>query len=140
MLRRPALLALALLAPLALAACDASGPDPVGITGTWEGVIRNMNDRSVEYPVTFRLTDTGTRVTGSGEYTLPAERVEFTVINGSFFQSTVNLELRFTLPPFVGAVQGTLTETDPGRIQGSFSGRGDGNGDLDIELVARRVN
>ncbi|MDT7855772.1 hypothetical protein RQM47_03870 [Rubrivirga sp. S365] len=137
---RRLLVVLALLAPLALAACDASGPDPVGITGTWEGVIKDMNDPSVEYPVTFRLTDTGTRVTGSGEYALPAERVEFTVVDGSFFQSTATLDLRFALPPFTGTVVATLTETDPGRLQGTFSGRGGGNGVLDIELVARRVS
>ena len=133
-------LALALLAPLALAACDAGGPDPVGITGTWEGFITDMNDPSARYPVTFRLTDTGQRVTGSGEYTLPNERVDFTVVNGSFFQTTVTLDLRFTLPPFNGSLVGTLTETDPGRIKGAFSGRGNGNGDVDIELVARRVS
>ena len=138
-MRRHSLVAVLLLAPLVLTACDAGGPDPIGITGTWEGVI--MNTRlGTSYPVTLRLTDTGERVTGSGEYTLPTERVEFTVVNGSFFQSNVNLELRFALAPFIGSLSGRLTETDPGRIEGTFSGRGDGSGDVDIELVARRVS
>ena len=140
MRRRLALAPVLLAALVALPACDAGGPDPIGITGTWEGSITDANDPSARYPVTFRLTDTGQRVTGSGEYTLPEERVEFVVVNGSFFQRTVNLELQFTLPPFTGSVAGTLTETDPGRIQGTFSGRGDGNGPVDIELVARRVS
>lgn len=138
-MRRLALFPLLLVALVALPACDTGGPDPIGITGTWEGFITSANT-STRYPVTLRLTDTGERVTGSGVYSLPSEDVEFTVVNGSFFQSNVNLELRFALPPFIGSLLGTLTETDPGRIEGQFSGRGDGNGPVDIELVARRVN
>ena len=138
-MRRLALAPVLLAALVAFSACDASGPDRIGITGTWEGFIMNRSS-GASYPVTFRLTDTGQRVTGSGEYTLPNERVEFTVINGSFFQSNVLLELRFSLPPFNGTLSGMLTETDPGRIEGEFSGRGDGNGPVDIELVARRVS
>ena len=137
--RRLALVPLLLAALVALPACDSGGPDPIGITGTWEGFIMNRTSGE-SYPVTFRLTDTGDRVTGSGEYTLPTERVDFTVINGSFFQGNVVLELRFTLPPFNGTLSGMLTETDPGRIEGEFSGRGAGNGPVDIELVARRVS
>ena len=139
-MRRPLLALLLLAAALALPACDSGGPDPIGLTGTWEGVIIDRNDASVTYPVEFRLTDTGQRITGRGEYTLPSELVEFTVVNGSFIDFIVRLELQFALPPFQGSLDGTLTETDPGRIEGTFSGRGAGNGDVEIELVARRVS
>lgn len=138
MLRRLGPLGLVLAALTVLPACD-SGPDPIGLTGTWEGVIIDANDNSITYPVEFRLTDTGMTITGRGEYTLPEELVQFTVISGSFVDTLVNLELRFTLPPFQGTLSGRLTETDPGRIEGTFSGRGAGNGDVEIELVARRV-
>ena len=50
----------------------------------------------------------------------------------------VNLVLRFDGPPFQGSLTGRLVETDPGRIEGTFFGRGDANGDVEIELVARR--
>jgi hypothetical protein len=138
MLRRLASLGLVLAALTVLPACD-SGSDAIGLTGTWEGVIIDRNDTSVTYPVEFRLTDTGMTITGRGEYTLPDELVQFTVISGSFIDTLVQLELRFTLPPFQGTLVGDLTETDPGRIRGTFSGRGAGNGVVEIELVARRV-
>ena len=139
-MRRLALVPLVLAALVALPACDSGGPDPVGITGTWEGFIIDGQNTSLQYPVTFRLTDSGQMVTGSGRYELPNEVVPFTVVNGSFVQTLVNLDLRFELPPFNGSLRGSLTETDPGRIEGTFSGRGAGNGDVDITLVARRVS
>lgn len=140
-MRRPALAVLLLLAAsLALTACDTGGPDPIGLTGTWEGVIIDRNDASVTYPVEFRITDTGQRITGAGEYRLPNETVEFAVVNGSFIDFIVRLELQFGLPPFTGSLDGELTQTDPGQIKGTFSGRGAGNGRVEIELVARRVS
>ena len=139
-MRRLALVPVLLTALLALPACDAGGPDAIGITGTWEGFIIDGTDASLRYPITFRLNDNGVMVTGSGEYELPAEVVTFTVINGSFVETFVTLELRFLLAPFNGRLSGSLTQTDPGRIEGTFSGRGAGNGDVEIELVARRVS
>ena len=138
-MRRLARTSALLAALVALAACDSGGPDAIGITGTWEGVIIS-SQTSQTYPVTFRLTDTGQQVTGSGEYTLPNELVRFTVVDGSFVQSLVNLDLRFDLPPFIGTLSGNLVQSDPAQIRGTFSGRGDGNGEVEIELVARRVS
>lgn len=130
---------LALVAAVALTACD-SGSDAVGLTGTWEGAIIDQNDASVTYPITFRITDTGMTITGDGEYELPNETVEFRVVRGTFVDFDVQLELLFELPPFIGSLSGDLIETDPGRIRGTFAGRGAGNGVVEIELVARRVS
>ena len=139
-MRRLALVPVLLAALAALPACDASGPDPIGLTGTWEGAVTDGQDASRSYPITLRLTDTGRTINGSGVVELPTERFEFQVVNGSFVDFRVLLPLQFNAPPFQGTLAGDLVETDPAVIRGTFSGRGDANGPVLVELVARRVS
>ena len=134
------MLRLSLLAALVIAAagCD-SGSDAVGITGTWEGEVFAAAPGSPRYPVTARFTDSGATVTGTGVVELPgADMFEFTVAGGSFDGSTVNLDLRFDSTPFRGSLIGRLTETSPGRIEGTFQGGGVvGDSRIAIELTDR---
>ncbi|WP_412069134.1 hypothetical protein [Rubrivirga sp. IMCC43871] len=140
MTRRLAVLSLALLALAALPACD-SGSDAIGLTGTWEGEIYDPNDATApRYPVTLRLSDDGMRVTGNGVVaSLPEGDLPFLVVDGTFIGTLVNLTLRYDVPPFMGSLSGTLVGTDPGMIRGTFTGRGEANGNVEIELVARRI-
>lgn len=125
------------LAPLT--GCGLGGPDPIGLTGTWEGEIYDAASAAASrYPVEMRLRDNGQRVTGSGEVQrLPEGSLLFTVTDGSFVNAIVNLQLQFAEAPFSGSLSGTLVETSPGRIRGTFSGRGAANGEVEIRLVAR---
>lgn len=140
-MRRLAVLVLTLVVLAVLPACDGGGSEPIGLTGTWEGEIYDPDLASApRYPVTLRLTDTGQRVTGDGVVEdLPEGRLAFSVVDGSFVGTIVNLELLFEEAPFRGALSGNLINTDPGRIRGTFSGRGEANGEVLIEIVARRV-
>lgn len=140
-MRRLPVLILALAALAVLPACDGGGPEPIGLTGTWEGEIYDPNDASApRYPVELRLTDTGLRITGRGFVEdLPEGRLDFAVVDGSFIDRIVNLVLQFDVAPFRGGLNGTLVNEDPGRIRGTFTGRNEARGDVEIELVARRV-
>ena len=139
-MRRLALAPLLLVALVALPACDSGGPDAIGLTGTWEGLITDGQNAALNSPITLRLTDDGRSVNGSGVVELPDERFEFQVVNGSFVDLQVLLPLRFQQPPFEGTLAGRLTNQDPGVIEGTFSGRGNANGPVEVELVARRVS
>lgn len=137
-MRRLSLAPLLLAALVALPACDSGGPDAIGITGTWEGVVFDPDTPGApRFPITLRLNDTGQMVTGSGTVELPEGPFTFTVVNGSFLNAIVDLRLRFEQPPFEGSISGRLTNQDPGEITGTISARGDANGDLVIELTAR---
>lgn len=131
--------ALALL--VVLPACDSGGPDPVGLSGTWEGVVYDATTpNATRYPISFRLTDSGLRITGSGEVSdLPSGPFTFAVVNGQFLEDlSVTLELEFTQPPFMGRLAGRLVNEDPGRIEGTFSGSGEtGNSLVRIEITSR---
>lgn len=122
---------------VALSACDLGGPDPIGITGRWEGTVTSQQSPSQSYPITLRLTDDGRTVTGSGTVELPNDPFSFTVFDGSFVQGTVNLPIQFDRAPFQGTIAGELTETDPGEITGTISASGLANGPLVVELRAR---
>ena len=132
-MRRPALLVLALAVLVALPACD-SGSDPSGLTGRWEGAI---TAEGAAYPVEVRFVDTGQTITGTGTVGLPGAPVAFGVAAGSFVGTTVNLRLAFDEVPFSGSLTGELTQRDPGRIDGTFSGPRLANGPVRIEIVAR---
>ncbi|MEM1057480.1 MAG: hypothetical protein AAGI52_18335 [Bacteroidota bacterium] len=131
------LLPFLLAALVALPACNSLGDDAIGITGTWEGVVFDPATPGTTYPVELRLQDNGQVVTGTGFAEIPGERFEFSVISGSFVNSVVSLDFQYDLPPFKGGLDGTLTETSPGRIEGTFQGRGAANGRVDLELVDR---
>ena len=134
----------ALVALVVLPACD-SGADAIGVTGTWEGDVFDPNvANATRYPIELRLTDTGVQVTGRGfvdglvtDDQLPNGRLDFAVTGGSFLDGDLTLNLQFALAPFMGTITGDLVNQDPGRIRGSFAGRGEANGDLVIELTAR---
>lgn len=64
-------------------------------------------------------------------------RFEFSIIEGQFADRNVNLRLHFEVPPFKGAIVGRLTETSPGRIEGTIARRGQASGEIDIELADR---
>ena len=127
------LAALAVLASV-LPACGSLGDDDSGLTGTWEGTVTGSE---VAVPVTLRLRDNGQTVTGTGVGELPGERWEFNVIGGSFVDRNVMLDFQYEVPPFKGGLDGTLVETSPGRISGTFQGRGAANGSVEIEIVDR---
>ena len=132
---RSALLAAVLLA---LPSCSLGGSDAIGITGIWEGEVFSAEPGATRYPVELRLTDTGQFVSGTGSVELPGERFEFSISKGSFVGGVVNLDTRFDEPPFMGGIDGSLTETSPGRIEGTFIGRDQvGNSRIDVELVDR---
>lgn len=140
-------LAACLLALLVAPGCGfGGGPDPVGLTGTWEGVVYDATtEGATRYPIEFRLTDTGTRITGTGFVDdLPEGRLDLDVYDGLFAEDlTVRLDFLLSVdgqgvPPFNGALSGRLTNRDPGTIEGSFSGRGElGNGEVRIEITSR---
>ena len=132
-MRRAALLVSALAALAALPGCD-SGSDAVGLTGRWEGT---LTAESASYPVEVRFNDTGRSITGTGTVLAPGDPVAFSVRSGSFVGTTVNLQLAFGEAPFQGSLTGELTQTDPGRIDGTFDGPRTFDGRVQIELVAR---
>lgn len=134
MLRRLAPLALA--ATLAIAGCD-SGSDAIGLTGRWEGTITSSQNATVSSPVELQLNDTGQSITGTGEIDLADGTILFGVTSGTFINTSVNLALQFSETPFSGSLTGTLVQTDPGRIEGTFSGPRMANGPVRIEIVAR---
>ena len=131
----------ALVALVAVSACDGGGPEASGLTGTWTGVVYDAETpNATRYPIELRLRDTGARITGSGFVDeLPEGRFEFAVTNGAFLEDlTVTLELQFQQPPFIGGLSGRLTNRDPGRVEGTFSGRGTvGNSRVRIEITSR---
>jgi hypothetical protein len=127
----------ALAMVVALPACDLSG-DPVGLTGTWEGEVTVGSGASApQYAVTLRLSDTGLAVSGTGSVGSATGTQTFSVSGGTFSGTAVTLPLFFPSDPIPGALTGTLTNQDPGRIEGRFSGPADLDGDVRIELVAR---
>lgn len=126
-----------LLVAIVLGACNSLGDDPIGITGTWEGVVYDPSAPSTQYPAELRLRDNGQVVTGSGFVEIPGERFEFSVIAGQFVDGNVMLDFQYNEPPFKGGIDGRLTETSPGRIEGTFQGRAQANGRVDLELVDR---
>lgn len=126
------------VAIVALSACGFGGPDPIGVTGTWEGEVYDPNDSDAErYPIEIRLRDTGLRITGTGFVDLPDERFDFAVVDGSFLEGRLTLVLEFDAAPFRGSMAGVLVNTDPGRIEGTLSARGTANGDFLIEITSR---
>lgn len=134
----PARLALLLAALVVLPACGLGGPDPIGVTGTWEGEVYDPDVVDApRYPIELRLRDTGLRITGTGVVDLPGERFAFAVTDGSFLEGRLTLQLQFNAAPFVGSIAGALVNTDPGRIQGTLSARGSATGDFLIEIVSR---
>ncbi len=132
------LLSLAALAALAVVSgCDA-GADAIGLTGTWEGEIYDAADSDApRYDVTLRLSDNGQSVSGTGTAGSNAGDQTFSVSGGSFVGTAVTLPLFFASEPIPGRLTGTLTNQTPGRIEGTFSGPADLDGDVRIELVAR---
>lgn len=140
MLRRLALVPLALAALVALPACDSGGPDAIGVTGTWEGEVYDPAVADApRYPIELRLTDSGVRVVGTGSVELTAETVRFDVTDGTFFDGNLRLELQFDRAPFLGGITGVLVNEDPGRIEGTMSGTGEAGGEFVIEITSRRV-
>ena len=144
-MHRLAAAVLALAALVALPACD-SGSDAVGLTGTWEGVVYDATAAdATRYPIVFQLQDSGLRITGSGYVDeLPEGRLDLAITNGQFLED-LSVQLEFLLsiggqqvPPFSGSLSGRLTNRDPGRIEGTFSGRGAvGNSLVRIEITSR---
>ena len=113
--------------------CD-SGSDAIGITGDWEG---ELVGTAATYPVTVTFRDTGQRVTGAGRVDLSDGPFTFDVTNGTFVDGIASLDLRFDGFPPTGQITATLTQTNPGVLDGTFQGRGEANGSLRIELVNR---
>lgn len=132
-MRRAVLLASLLATLAALPACD-SGSDVVGLTGRWEGTV---TAQSTSYPIEVRFNDTGQAITGTGTVRVPGAPAVFSVSSGSFVGTTVSLQLMFNEAPFQGSLTGELTQTDPGRIDGTFSGPGLAGSTVQIELVSR---
>ena len=61
----------------------------------------------------------------------------FSVVGGTFLGGVASLELRFDADPPTGQLNAALVQTDPGVLEGTFSGRGEANGEIRIELVSR---
>lgn len=135
--RRSAAAALALAALVVLPACDSGGPEPIGITGRWEGTLTNRQDPSKVFDIELRLTDDGRVVVGSGDVDVPNDPIPFSIVEGSFVQGQVFLPLRFNRPPFQGTISGRLSQTDPAEITGTFDGPNLANGEMVVELRAR---
>lgn len=133
-MRRLAVLLAAAAALAALPACD-SGSDAIGLTGTWEGEV--IGATGSRYDITLRLSDTGRSVSGTGTVGSADGAQSFSVSGGSFAGTAVTLPLFFASDPIPGSLSGALTNEDPGRIEGSFSGPSDLDGDVRVELVAR---
>ncbi|WP_420455975.1 hypothetical protein [Rubrivirga sp.] len=135
---------LALVALLVLSACDGGGPDPIGVTGTWEGVVFRPDAADApRYPIEIRMTDTGTRITGSGVVeglpdAPPDGRFEFVIGDGSFVNGNLTLSIRYEdRPPFMGTIAGVLSNEDPAEIRGTMDGAGAARGNFVIELRSR---
>ena len=126
-------LSLCLVLLIAAAGCDSSG-DAIGITGEWEG---DLVGSGGTYPVEVTFRDSGQRVTGAGSVDLSDGTFAFDVTNGTFADGVAALDLRFDGFPPTGQITATLTQTDPGVLEGTFQGRGEANGALRIELVSR---
>lgn len=134
-MRRLSLLAAVLLLAtvLLLAACD-SGGDAIGITGDWRGTLTNG---AAVYPVEVTFRDTGLAVSGSGRVEVPGAPFAFAVTGGTFLNGVATLNLTFSATPPTGLLSASLTQTDPGVLEGTFQGSGEANGALRIELVSR---
>ncbi len=134
---------LALVALLALSACDGGGPDPIGVTGTWEGAIFRADDPDgPRYPIEIRMTDTGARITGSGVVeglpdAPPDGRFEFAIVDGSFVNGNLTLSIRYDRPSFMGTIAGVLFQEDPAEIRGTIDGAGAARGNFVMELRSR---
>ena len=113
--------------------CD-SGSDAIGITGDWEGELTGT--RGV-HPVEVTFRDSGQNVTGSGRVELGDGPFVFTVSGGTFRYGVASLNLRFDAQPPTGQLDASLTQTDPGVLEGTFQGSGEANGEIRIELVSR---
>ena len=133
--------ALALVALFTLSACDSGGPAPIGVTGTWEGVVFDPNiEGAPRYPITVRMNDNGIEVSGQGTVRdIPEGDLAFFIDRGSsFVEGRLTLALRFDRPPFIGSLAGVLVNEDPGRIEGTLQGSGSARGDVRIEITSRR--
>lgn len=133
---RLSVLAATLAALVVLPACDV-GSDAVGLTGTWEGEVTVGGSAPASYDVTLRLSDNGQSVGGTGTVGSATGDLSFSVSGGSFVGTSVTLPLYFASDPVPGQLSGALTNQDPGRIEGTFAGPSDLDGDVRIELVAR---
>ena len=131
---RLAVLALTLAA---LPSCSLGGDGEArGVSGEWEG--EAFTSATARYPLTVALQDAGTTITGTGSAQLPDGPFEFRIIDGYFDGTGVNLTIRYEVPPFQGSINGTLVNRDPGRIEGSISGRDElGSAQFYIELAGR---
>ena len=130
---RTAALALTLAALAVVPGCD-SGSDAVGLTGTWEGTVEAP---AATYDISLQLRDNGRTVTGTGTVQVPNSPFRFTVSGGSFVGSRVELPVLLSESPFNGGLSGTLTQRDPGQIEGTFTGPQMIVGPVRIELVSR---
>ncbi|MGB3542007.1 hypothetical protein [Rubrivirga sp.] len=142
MISRFALVPLALVALLTLSACDSSGPDAIGVTGVWEGVVFDpVVEGAPRYPVTVRMTDNGVEVAGQGTVRdIPEGDLAFFIDSGSsFVEGRLFLRLAFDRAPFIGSLSGVLVNEDPGIIEGTLQGSGSARGDFQIELRSRDV-
>lgn len=130
-------LSLLLFVLAALPSCSLGGHEEArGVTGEWGGEAYTSSTN--RYPLTLDLTDAGSTITGTGAVELPDGPFEFRIIDGFYDGSGVNLTLRFESPPFQGSINGTLVNTDPGRIEGTLSGRDEvGSSAFYVELVDR---
>ena len=133
---RLSVLAAALAVLVALPACD-FGSDAIGLTGTWEGQVTVGGSAPASYDVSLRLNDNGQSVGGTGTVGSATGDLSFSVSGGTFVGTNVTLPLYFASDPVPGQLAGALTNRDPGRIEGTFSGPSDLDGDVRIELVAR---
>ncbi len=127
------LLALAVLA----AGCDSADSPRVGITGRWAGTLTSTLDPTQQYAVEMELFDDGTLVVGSGTVGLPTETLAFSIPNGTFVPYTVSLELLFGRPP-LGRLSGNVSTTLD-RIEGTLSGPGLANGEVELMLSLRKA-
>lgn len=130
--------AVALAMLLTMTACDLGGSDAQGLTGRWQGeVVSGTGASATRYSITLQLSDTGQTVTGTGTVASAEGDQPFAVTRGSFINTAVELPLTFANDPIPGSLSGALTNRDPGRITGSFSGPSDTDGQVQIELVSR---
>ena len=121
------------LVALLAAGCDTGG-DAIGITGDWEG---ELTGQEGTYPITVTFRDTGLQVTGAGTVQLPDDPFAFSVTGGTFESGVASLDLRFEVVPPTGRLIATLTQAEPGVLEGTFQGVGLANGNVRIELVSR---
>ena len=78
-----------------LSACESTGPRPLRVTGTWQGVMLEVPDTAVNYGFTFSLEQAQSNVTGSWVTSRPVNPdVQFRgSITGSVSGDSVTLSL-----------------------------------------------